>query len=247
MNETLSVYNIGHIYFKFFKLDLQIQNFTNHKSQFLNHKSVYSLPYYKAENEAQVIEFMQQHPFVMLISRGAEFPVATQVPVLMEEKEGKMILRAHIMRKTDHHRALEKDGNVLVVFSGAHSYVSASWYTNQQTGSTWNYRAVHAKGELKFTSNEDLLQLLTALTDKFENNPDSPSLVKHLPDEYVQPLLKAIVGIEIEIKEIAHVFKLSQDRDAASYQNIIGHLSQGDAGAKEIAEVMSNEKLIMDN
>ncbi len=199
---------------------------------------MYSLPYYKADNASQITEFMQQHPFVMLISRGEVFPVATQVPVLIEEIEGKTILRAHIMRKTDHHLALEKDGNVLVVFSGAHTYVSASWYTNQQTASTWNYRAVHAKGKLKFTTDDELLQLLTKLTDTFENDSDSPSLVKHLPDNYVLPLLKAIVGIEIEITEIAHVFKLSQDRDAASYQNIIHHLSQGDAGAKEVAEVM---------
>lgn len=200
---------------------------------------MYSLPYYKAENGEQVIEFMQQHPFVMLIGRGAEFPVVTQVPVIFDERDGKMILRAHIMRKTDHHIALQKDQNVLIVFSGAHSYVSASWYTNQQTGSTWNYRSVHAKGVLRFTSDEDLIQLLTDLTAKFENNPNSPSLMKHLPDNYVQPLLKAIVGIEIEIIKIDHVFKLSQDRDAGSYQNIIEHLSQGDTGAKEIARVMS--------
>lgn len=199
---------------------------------------MYNLPYYKAENKEQVFEFMQAHPFVMLIGRGNEFPVATQVPVLMEERDGKIILRVHIMRKTDHHLALEKDPKVLVVFSGAHTYVSASWYTDQQTGSTWNYRAVHAKGILKFTSNEELLQLLTDLTDKFENNPDSPSLMKHLPDAYVQPLLKAIVGIEIEITNIDHVFKLSQDRDSKSYQNIIKHLNEGDFSAKEIALIM---------
>lgn len=207
---------------------------------------MYSLPYYKAENTAQVIEFMEQHPFIMLISRGEEYPVATQVPVLFGERDGKIILRAHIMRKTDHHLALEKDANVLVVFSGAHTYVSASWYTNQQIGSTWNYRSVHARGKLKFTSNEDLLQLLTDLTATFENNPDSPSLMKHLPDNYVQPLLKAIVGIEIEVIKIDHIFKLSQDRDAGSYQNIIEHLSQGDAGAKEMAEIMKSKKTTND-
>ena len=200
---------------------------------------MYSLPYYKAENTAQVIEFMQQHPFVMLISRGLEFPVATQVPVLMEERDGKIILRAHIMRKTDHHLALEKNGNVLVVFSGAHTYVSASWYASQQTASTWNYRAVHAQGKLKFTTSKDLLQLLTDLTDTFENNPDSPALVKHLSDEYIQSLLKAIVGIEIEIKNISHVFKLSQNQDEADRQSIIQHLSERDADAKEVAGVMS--------
>jgi transcriptional regulator len=208
---------------------------------------MYNLPYYKTENKEQVIEFMKAHPFVMLISRGDEFPVATQVPVIFEEREGKIILRAHIMRKTDHHLALKKDQHVLVVFSGAHTYVSASWYTNKQVGSTWNYRAVHAKGKLSFTNDAGLLQLLTDLTTTFENNPDSPSLVKHLPQSYMQSLMKAIVGIEIEIINIDHVFKLSQDRDEESYHNIIKHLNEGDTSAKEIAEIMSNEQVTMKN
>ena len=200
---------------------------------------MYNLPYFKADHPQEVFDFMQAHPFVMLISNGDPYPVATQVPVLLEEREGKLFLQAHIMRKTDHHLALEKDSNVLVVFSGAHTYVSASWYTNPQQGSTWNYKAVHAKGILRFTGNDELLQLLTALTARFENNPDSPSLMQHLPDSYVQSLLKAIIGIEIEVTGLDHVFKLSQNRDAESYRNIKQQLENGDAEAQAIANEMN--------
>lgn len=202
---------------------------------------MYNLPYYKADTPQEVIDFMQAHPFVMLISNGAPYPVATQVPVLMAERDGKLYLQAHIMRKTDHHLALEKDSNVLVVFSSAHTYVSASWYTNPQQGSTWNYKAVHAKGKLTFTDSDTLLTILTDLTSRFENNSDSPSLMQHLPDSYVQPLLKAIVGIEIAITELDHVFKLSQNRDAESYRNIREQLSQGNADAQQIAAAMNNK------
>ncbi len=200
---------------------------------------MYNLPYFKANNDQQVIDFMKAHPFVMLIAKGEAYPVATQVPVLFAERDGKLVLRAHIMRKTDHHLALEKDANVLVVFSGAHAYVSASWYTNKQQGSTWNYRSVHAQGKLRFTGPDELLQLLTDLTDTFENNPESPSLVKHLPDDYMQSLMKAIVGIEIEIMDIQHVFKLSQNRDKQSFENIVTELEKGDADAKAMAEIMT--------
>jgi transcriptional regulator len=200
---------------------------------------MYNLPYFKAGDQQEVLDFMKAHPFVMLISRGAAYPVATQVPVLLEEREGKLYLRAHIMRKTDHHIALDKDPHVLVVFSGAHTYVSASWYANPQQGSTWNYQAVHVKGNLRFTNTEELLLLLSDLTDTFENNPDSPSLMKHLPDSYVQSLLKAIVGIEIEVESIDHVFKLSQNRDNESYRIIKEQLSQGDADAVQIAAAMT--------
>ena len=199
---------------------------------------MYNLPYFKASNEQQVIDFMKAHPFVMLIAKGDEYPVATQVPVLFAEKDGRLVLRAHIMRKTDHQLALEKDTNVLVIFSGAHNYISASWYTNQQQGSTWNYRSVHAQGKLRFTGPDELLQLLTDLTDTFENNPDSPSLVKHLPEDYMTSLMKAIVGIEIEITDIQHVFKISQNRDKESLENIVSELEKGNADAKAMAETM---------
>jgi transcriptional regulator len=202
---------------------------------------MYSFPYFKAENEQEVLAFMQAHPFVMLISRGEKYPVATQVPVLMKERDGKLFLQAHIMRKTDHHLAMEKDPQVLVVFSGAHTYVSASWYTNPQQGSTWNYQAVHAKGTVRFTDGNELLEILTRLTATFENNPASPSLMQHLPDSYVQPLLKAIVGVEIEVTDIDHVFKLSQNRDAENYRMIKEQLSKGDAAAQAVAREMKRE------
>ncbi|MES2775047.1 MAG: FMN-binding negative transcriptional regulator [Bacteroidota bacterium] len=199
---------------------------------------MYNLPYFKANNPQEITDFMHAHPFVMLIGNGSEYPVATQVPVLFEERDGKMILRAHMMRKTDHHLAFEKDQHVLVVFSGANTYVSASWYTNPISGSTWNYRSVHAKGKLRFTTEPELLQLLTDLTDKFENNPDSPSLVKHLPEEYIQSMIKAIVGIEIEVADIQNVFKMSQNRDKESFENIIHKLEEGDVNAREVAATM---------
>ncbi len=199
---------------------------------------MYNLPYFKANNEQQVIDFMKAHPFVMLIVKGEVYPVATQVPVLFAERDGKLILRGHIMRKTDHHLALEKDANVLVVFSGTHTYVSASWYTNPKQGSTWNYRSVHAQGKLQFTGPGELLQLLTDLTDTFENNPESPSLVKHLSYDYMASLMKAIVGIEIEITDLQHVFKLSQNRDKQSFENIVTELEKGNADEQAMAKTM---------
>lgn len=199
---------------------------------------MYTFPYFKAKNDEEVLNFMHAHPFVMLIANGETFPVATQVPVLFREQDGKMILRCHVMRKTEHHLALEKNENVLAIFTGAHTYVSASWYTNTMSGSTWNYRSVHAQGKLRFTSTDELLQLLTDLTDTFENNPDSPSLVKYLTPEYMQSMMKAIVGIEIEITDIKHVFKMSQNRDKQSFENIVTELKKGDADARSVAEVM---------
>ena len=200
---------------------------------------MYDLPYYKEQDAETVIQFMQQHPFAMLIGSARNMPVATQVPLLIEQHAGKLYLQGHIMRNTDHHNALEQNPNVLCVFTGAHTYVSASWYQNPQVGSTWNYMSVHAKGTLRFVDEASLIEILRQTTAHFENNPESPSLFHHLPDNYIQRLVKAIVGFEIEVTALENVFKLSQNSDRESYQNIIEQLQSGGAQAQEIATEMA--------
>lgn len=200
---------------------------------------MYDVPYFKAKNGKEVLEFIHHHPFITLAGVDANnSPVATHVPVLIEEREDKLFLLGHIMRQTDHHKAFIQNPNILAIFSGSHTYVSASWYKNPKQGSTWNYRSVHAKGTIRLLDEDNLLQILKRLTDHFENNPSSPSLVEHLPSEYLTRLMKAIVGFEIEVKDIDHVFKLSQNRDEESYANIIDKLSKGDLEAQKIATLM---------
>lgn len=204
---------------------------------------MYNLPYYKEKDPAIVLDFMKRHSFAMLIGSDAgNQPVATQIPFLFVEREGQLFLQGHIMKGNDHHKAFEQNNQVLAIFTGPHSYVSASWYTNQQQASTWNYMSVHAKGELRFLGQEELLQMLDDTTSFYENNPQSPSLYKELPEEYVQRLVKAIVAFEIKVTSIDHVFKLSQNRDKESYENIMAHLSAGDADARAIAMEMEKRK-----
>jgi transcriptional regulator len=204
---------------------------------------MYNLPEYKTENQQQVIEFMHNHPFVVLNGCDASNkPVATQAPLLIKERAGKIFLQGHIMRGTDHYIAFQHNPNVLALFNGPHTYVSASWYTNPLQGSTWNYVTVQAKGILSFVEEATLINILRETTFHFENNVNSPSLFEHLPVEYVEKLTKAIAGFEIEVQDIGHVFKLSQNRDAESYENIIQHLIQGDDDAKKIALLMKTNR-----
>jgi transcriptional regulator len=202
---------------------------------------MYHLPYFKEKDPEQVIAFMHQHPFVMLVGADADGkPVATQVPLLITEKEGQLVFRGHIMRQTDHHKAFEQNPHVLAIFTGPHSYVSASWYTNPQQGGTWNYISVQAKGTLTFLEEAELRGILKNTTSHFENDPHSPALYEKLPEEYIQKLIKAIVGIEITVTAIDNVFKLSQNRDEASYHQIIDKLHQGDGDAQKIADIMKD-------
>jgi transcriptional regulator len=204
---------------------------------------MYSLPYYKEQDPAVVLQFVKEHPFALLCGcDGDQRPVATQIPVFIDERDGKLFLSGHIMRNTDHHKALEKNANVLVVFTGAHSYISASWYTDKQNASTWNYRSVHAKGQIQFLGEQALLDVLKRTTDHFENNPHSGSNFDDLSKEYIDRMLKAIVAFEIEVMEMDHVFKLSQNRDEKSYDNIIEQLDAQGGEAKEVGKLMKERK-----
>jgi transcriptional regulator len=203
---------------------------------------MYNVPHFKTSEQSEVIEFMHQHPFIILC--GADSggqPVATHVPVLFEQRDDKLILRAHVMRKQEHTNAFHENQQVLAIFYGPHTYVSASWYENKKTASTWNYQAVHAKGVLRFLDEKALLGVITSLTEKFENNPHSPSLVQKMDDDYVRKMMQAIIAFEIEVISIDHVFKLSQNRDEKSYHNIIRQLDNQDADAKHIASEMQQK------
>lgn len=204
---------------------------------------MYNISYFKAADNKEITDFMRQHPFIMLCGVGSEGkPIVTHVPVLLEERGDKLFLLAHVMRKQDHTKAFETNPNVLAVFSGAHTYVSASWYENKQSASTWNYQAVHARGVLKFLDEKGLHEVLTKLTAIFEQKPDSPSLVHKMDETYVSNMMKAITAFEIEVTDAQHVFKLSQNRDEKSYDNIIEQLNNNDADAKKVADTMQQRK-----
>jgi transcriptional regulator len=203
---------------------------------------MYNLPYYKEKDAAVVMDFIKQNPFGTLIGVDADQkPVATQIPFLFVEKDGELYLRGHIMKGNDHHKALLSNANVLVLFSGPHCYVSASWYTNPQQGSTWNYITVHAKGELRFLDESELPGLLGELTARFEKT-DSAGSYKNIPQDYIDKMVKAISAIEIKVTSMDHVFKLSQSRDRESYENILSKLSEGDANEQAVAGEMRKRK-----
>ncbi len=201
---------------------------------------MYSLPDYKDNDPAAVRAFIDRHPFAFLTGCDtAGKPVATQVPVFVEEEKGKQVLRGHIMRNTDHHRAFLHNPHVLAVFTAPHTYVSGTWYSDPNIASTWNYMSVHVRGTISFLDEAALERVLRKTSLHFEDyNADSPTVYDNLPDSFKQKFIHAIVAFEIEILDMDHVFKLSQDRDEASYHNIIKKLKQQDAAGRFIASEM---------
>ncbi|MES2655880.1 MAG: FMN-binding negative transcriptional regulator [Bacteroidota bacterium] len=203
---------------------------------------MYNLPNHK-ENDPQIIkEFIAKYPFAFLTGCDAENkPIATQIPLFIEEENGKRFLRGHIMKDTDHHKTFLHNSNILAVFTGHHTYVSGTWYSNPHIPSTWNYMSVHIKGTIKFLDDNALANVLRKVSLHFENyNEASTTIYDNLPAEFIQRATPYIVAFEIEITEIDTVFKLSQDRDYESYKNIIAKLQQQDEAGRVIATEMEN-------
>ncbi|HSC53231.1 MAG TPA: FMN-binding negative transcriptional regulator [Phnomibacter sp.] len=204
---------------------------------------MYSGKYFKAKENADVLAFMQAHPFITLCGVNAVGePIATHIPVLIEMRNGICFLSGHVQRKTDHHAAMKHSDKVLGIFTGSHAYISAQWYTPQNTVSTWNYTAVHAHGILHWKDENWMRCFLDRLTTHFENDAQSPAHMKHMSEDYLQQLLPAIEAFEIEVTKLEHVFKLSQNKTVETQQNIVHQLQQQPAAdSQATAAIMKRE------
>ena len=78
---------------------------------------MYSNPKFTERDRALLISFMKAHPFATLIGFDGEYPVLTQVPLLIEETDGIVVLGGHVMRATDHYEAFCRNENVMVLFN----------------------------------------------------------------------------------------------------------------------------------
>ena len=205
---------------------------------------MYNFSYFKEKDKQVILDFIESNPFAFLTgSYLSGKQVATQIPLLVEERDGDLFIQGHIMRNTDHYKAFTENPNTLIVFTGPSAYVSASWYSNPQIGSTWNYMSVHMSGQINFMSPDELIQLMRKLTLKFEKgNTESLTIYDNLPDSFLSKMMPAITGFEIKAEKIDNVFKLSQNRGEKSYLNIISKLEEQGGNSALIAEEMKKRK-----
>lgn len=190
------------------------------------------------EDPKKLMEFMQAHPFAVVIGSNQNVPSATQIPLQIKQQGTNIKLVGHVMKKTDHHEAFLANDNVLALFHGAHAYVSASVYENPASASTWNYSAVQAAGKIRLLNSDETRLIIKALTDQYEEQGSAAGFHK-LSEDYIEKHLKAIAGFEITVTSLNGVFKLSQNHPQANKERIINHLSQSDdLQAQEVAAQM---------
>lgn len=134
-------------------------------------------------------------------------------------------LRAHIARSNPLWQNLDRDKESLVVFQGAQTYISPSWYEEKKLSGkvvpTYNYAVAHGYGRLRIVDDAQwLLDLLHRLTDHHEGERATPWKISDAPESYIQKMLAAIIGIEIPLTKLSGKWKTSQNRPEQDRLNI---------------------------
>ncbi|MDH1558469.1 FMN-binding negative transcriptional regulator [Pseudomonas chengduensis] len=163
---------------------------------------------------------IQASGLAIVTSSGAQGLQASHLPLLLEPGEGELgTLYGHFARANGHWRDLASGAEALVVFSGADAYVHPGWYPAKaehgKVVPTWNYIAVHAWGQAEvFDEPERLLQLVSGLSERHEQGRPQPWAVSDAPREYIDSMLRAIVGFALPIRRLEGKWKLSQNRSS---------------------------------
>lgn len=197
--------------------------------------------HYKNENISEVKDFLAQNSFGILVSTLDGKPWATHIPLELDvNRHGKDVLMGHIAKANPQWENFNGNPDVLCIFNGPHSYVSSSWYQEEEVP-TWNYIAVHIYGKLHLIEGDDLVQHLKKLVDKYENVSEKPVRIETLSKNTMNQI-RGVVGFQIEINEIQAAYKLSQGREH-DHQKIIQQLEKiENSGSLAIAREMTKRK-----
>lgn len=181
-----------------------------------------------------------------LVSQSGNGLQATHLPLLLVEEEGEFgTLYGHLAKANPHWRELEMGGEALVICQGEDAYISPGWYPSKaehgKAVPTWNYIAVHAYGQAQiFDEPERLLHLVSRMSDRHEAGRAQPWSVDEAPREYIDSMLRAIVGFALPIRRLEGKWKLGQNRSAADQQGVRQALNDSlDPRDRELAARLS--------
>ena len=201
---------------------------------------------FRQDDLAELHAQMQASPFALLTSAGAAGVQASHLPLLLEPDEGEFgTLYGLFARANPHWRDLQGGAEALAVFSGPDAYISPDWYPAKaehgKVVPTWNYIAVHARGPVELIEEpERLLQIVSRLSDQHESGRERPWAVSDAPREYIDSMLRAIVGFALPIRRLEGKWKLGQNRSAADQAGVRDGLAASTSpGDRELATRMS--------
>lgn len=194
--------------------------------------------YFKVTNFDEIREFIQTNSFGTIVTTKQDKPIASHLPLELHKQGEDYYITGHIAYANPQWKTFEfENDNVLVMYQGPHSYISSSWY-EQENVPTWNYQAVHVYGTASIMSEQELEEDLKLLLQKYEGQRKNPVLWENLSQK-TKKQINGIVGFKIKIQEVQAAYKLSQNRNEADYNNIIDKLqNEQNPKSNQMAELM---------
>ena len=174
----------------------------------------------------EIQQLIQHTRLAQLVTVGEQGLLASHLPLLLNPDEcANGTLYGHLAKANPQWRDLQNGSDALVIFAGAEAYISPAFYPAKaehgKVVPTWNYLAVHAYGKPDvFSDAARLLRVVTALTDRHEGKRDQPWKVSDAPADYIDSMLKAIVGFALPIDRLIGKRKLSQNRSPADIAGV---------------------------
>lgn len=194
-----------------------------------------------AETDENVMRaLIAAHPLGLLISASPEGVEANPIPFLVSVNDGLTRLRAHLARANQQWKHIRDGASVLVVFQGADTYVTPSWYRSKaehgKVVPTWNYAMVQARGTASVEQDPDWLGAqVRELTDHHEAGRSTPWKVEDAPEKFVTAQMRGIVGLDIAVTELTGKWKVSQNRPESDREGVeAGLMETGEAGMADL-------------
>jgi transcriptional regulator len=201
---------------------------------------VYLPANFKQDDLPMLHEAIRHIAFGTLVTQGSAGMEASHVPMLVDAEPGPNgMLHGHIARANPQWERVVAGAEALAIFVGPQTYITPAWYaTKRATGKvvpTWNYVAIHAYGRPCFYDDpERLRKLVTRLTETHEAPRSDPWAVTDAPGQFIDGMLRAIVGFELPIERIEGKWKMSQNRPAEDRQGVLDGLAR-EGGPREAA------------
>ena len=210
---------------------------------------MYIPEHFRENHPERLSALIADHPFGTLVTAESDLPMVSHLPFLFEPGSGENgKLLCHLARANPQCRQLAErqaqGQTVLAVFQGPHAYVSPTWYADPGVP-TWNYAVVHVYGRVRLIEAHgeeaaELKALLEKLTRAHEANIARP-WPGMLPEQ--APMLRMIVGVEIEVTEIQGKFKLSQNRSTEDQRRVISALQDSSSPLEAGVATLMADKL----
>ena len=203
---------------------------------------MYIPAHFAVSDPAVLHRIIREHPLGMLVRQGGDGLDADHIPFEINPATGPLgSLTAHVARANPLWHQCATGSPAMVVFRGAEAFISPSWYPSKHESHrqvpTWNYEVVHAHGTLTVHDDERFVRgLLARLTRQHEAAEPKPWKMTDSAPEYIDAMLRNIVGIEVTLTSLVGKSKLSQNREARDRLNAAAVLDE--RGRTELAQRM---------